>query len=63
MSAGGVEALWCIPAESEPEAMLLHNHLGGSVAASTAHANHLDLYTRNGDDFTGLEKLVRVVAI
>ncbi len=33
------------------------------LIAATAHANHLDLYTRNGDDFTGLEGLVRVVPI
>jgi predicted nucleic acid-binding protein len=33
------------------------------LIAATAHANGLDLYTRNGDDFTGLEKLVRVIAI
>jgi predicted nucleic acid-binding protein len=33
------------------------------LIAATAHANGLDLYTRNGDDFTGLEELVRVVAV
>jgi predicted nucleic acid-binding protein len=33
------------------------------LIAATAHANGLDLYTRNGDDFTGLEDLVRVIAI
>ncbi len=33
------------------------------LIAATAHANGLDLYTRNGDDFTGLEGLVRVIAI
>ncbi|CCG03143.1 type II toxin-antitoxin system VapC family toxin [Blastococcus saxobsidens] len=33
------------------------------LIAATAHANGLDLYTRNGDDFTGLDDLVRVVAI
>jgi predicted nucleic acid-binding protein len=33
------------------------------LIAATAHANRLDLYTRNGDDFTGLEGLVRVIAI
>jgi predicted nucleic acid-binding protein len=33
------------------------------LIAATAHSNRLDLYTRNGDDFTGLETLVRVVVI
>jgi predicted nucleic acid-binding protein len=33
------------------------------LIAATAHANSLDLYTRNGGDFAGLEGLVRVVAI
>ena len=33
------------------------------LIAAIAHANGLDLYTRNGDDFTGLEELVRVVDI
>jgi predicted nucleic acid-binding protein len=33
------------------------------LIAATAHAGHLDLYTRNGEDFTGLDGLVRVVAI
>ena len=33
------------------------------LIAATAHANGLDLYTRNGEDFAGLEDLVHVVAI
>ena len=33
------------------------------LIAATAHANNLDLYTRYGDDFAGLEDLIRVVAI
>ena len=33
------------------------------LIAATAHANQLDLYTRNADDFTGLETLVRVIAV
>jgi predicted nucleic acid-binding protein len=33
------------------------------LIAATAHANRLDLYTRNGEDFTGLEGIVRVVNI
>jgi len=33
------------------------------LIAATAHASRLDLYTRNGEDFTGLEGLVRVFSI
>ncbi|ORW86659.1 twitching motility protein PilT [Mycobacterium sp. IEC1808] len=33
------------------------------LVAATAHASRLDLYTRNGDDFAGLDGLVRVVTI
>lgn len=31
------------------------------LIAATAHANGLDLYTRNGRDFVGIEDLVRVI--
>jgi epsilon-lactone hydrolase len=34
VDAGGVEALWCIPVDSDPDRVLLHNHLGGTVVAS-----------------------------
>jgi acetyl esterase/lipase len=34
VDAGGVEALWCIPAGSGPQRVLLHNHMGGSVITS-----------------------------
>lgn len=33
------------------------------LIAATAHANNLDLYSRNADDFVGLGDLVRVVAV
>lgn len=33
------------------------------LIAATAHANGLDLYSRNAEDFAGLEQLVRVVAV
>jgi len=33
------------------------------LIAATAHANGLDLYTRNGDDFLGLADLVDVISI
>ena len=33
------------------------------LIAATAHANGLPLYTRNPDDFDGLEKLVNIVGV
>ena len=33
------------------------------LIAATAHANRLPLYTRNPDDFTGLDALVTIVAL
>src|SRR4051794_37757776 len=33
------------------------------LIAATAHANHLALYTRNPDDFSGLQDLIAIVAI
>lgn len=33
------------------------------LIAATAHANGLDLYTRNGHDFVGLEDLVNVIGV
>ena len=33
------------------------------LIAATAHANRLDLYSRNADDFSGLDELIHVVAI
>jgi acetyl esterase/lipase len=33
-NVGGVEALWCVPAGSDESAVLLHNHMGGTVVAS-----------------------------
>lgn len=33
------------------------------LIAATAHANRLDLFTRNADDFAGLGQLIRVIPI
>jgi hypothetical protein len=46
VDAGGVEALWCIPAHSDPDAVLLHNHIGGGVLTSM-HSNR-DAAARQG---------------
>jgi predicted nucleic acid-binding protein len=39
------------------------SRLADLLIAATAHANGLVLYTRNPDDFTGLDRLVQVVGI
>lgn len=33
------------------------------LVAATAHANRLDLYTRNRGDFAGLDELIRIIAV
>ncbi|MGH2717197.1 MAG: type II toxin-antitoxin system VapC family toxin [Actinomycetota bacterium] len=33
------------------------------LIAATAHANNLDLYTRNPDDFTGIAGLITIIGI
>ncbi|HTZ14652.1 MAG TPA: alpha/beta hydrolase [Mycobacterium sp.] len=33
-TVGGVEALWCVPARSDDRAVILHNHMGGTVLGS-----------------------------
>jgi hypothetical protein len=39
------------------------SRLADLLIAATAHANGLDLYTRNGRDLLGIEDLVRVIDI
>lgn len=39
------------------------SRLADLLIAATAHANGLDLYTRNARDFAGIEELVRVIDI
>ena len=39
------------------------SRLADLLIAATAHANGLDLYTRNVQDFAGLEDVVRVIEI
>ncbi len=39
------------------------SRLADLLIAATAHANGLDLYTRNGADFRGIEDLVHVINI
>lgn len=39
------------------------SRLADLLIAATAHANGVDLYTRNGADFMGLEDLINVVDI
>ncbi|CAM3121457.1 PIN domain-containing protein [Tsukamurella hominis] len=37
--------------------------LADLLVAATAHAHGLDVYTRNPDDFAGLDDLIRVVTV
>ncbi|QFS89917.1 Ribonuclease VapC5 [Mycobacterium sp. THAF192] len=39
------------------------SRFAGLIIAATAHANGLDLYSRNPDDFQGLADLIRVVTV
>ena len=39
------------------------SRLADLLIAATAHAHHLDLYSRNPVDFVGLEDHVRVIAV
>ncbi|GAC1314147.1 MAG: PIN domain-containing protein [Acidimicrobiales bacterium] len=39
------------------------NRIADPLIAATAHANRLALYTRNPDDFAGLEDLVEIITI
>ncbi len=39
------------------------NRFADLLITATAHANGLDLYTRNGDDLVGVSDLVRIVEI
>ena len=34
VDAGGVPALWCVPAGHDPDRVLLHSHAGGTVVTS-----------------------------
>lgn len=45
------------------EGRKLRSRFADLLIAATAHANGLDLYTRNGRDFAGIEELVRVIHI
>jgi len=45
------------------EGRMPRSRLADLLIAATAHANGLDLHTRNGDDFLGLADLVHVIAI
>lgn len=51
------------PACSRTRLVLTGHGFADLLIAATAHANNLDLYTRNVEDFAGLEDFVHVVAI
>lgn len=61
--AGAVRSYGLVVAAVISEGRRPRSRLADLLIAATAHANGLDLYTRNGDDFSGLDDLVRVIAL
>ena len=65
MAFGGAAARSCglVVAALVREGRQPRSGFADLLIAATAHANSLDLDTRNGDDFLGIEDLVHVIDI
>lgn len=61
--SAGVRSYGLVVAAVVREGRKPRSRFADLLIAAIAHANKLDLYTRNADDFTGLDGLVRVVPI
>lgn len=61
--AAAVRSYGLIVAAAVSEGRRPQSRFADLLIAATAHAHRLDLYTRNADDFTGLNNLVRIIAI
>jgi predicted nucleic acid-binding protein len=61
--AAAVRSYGLVVAAIIGEGRKARGRLADLLIAASAHANGLDLYTRNGDDFRGLDHVVRVVEI
>jgi hypothetical protein len=61
--AAAVRSYGLVLAAVVREARKPRSRFADLLIAATAHANGLDLYTRNARDLSGLEDLVRVVEI
>ena len=61
--AAAVRSYGLIVAAVVSEGRKPRSRLANLLIAATAHANGLDLYSRNANDFIGLEGIVRVVAV
>jgi predicted nucleic acid-binding protein len=61
--AAAARSYGLVVAASIEEGCTPRSRFADLLIAACAHANGLDLYTRNGDDFRGIEGLVTVVEI
>ena len=61
--SGAVRSYGLVVAAIVGEGRKPRSRFADLLIAATAHANGLDLYSRNADDFVGLGNLVRVVAV
>jgi predicted nucleic acid-binding protein len=60
---GAVRSYGLIVAAVVHEGRKPRSRFADLLIAATAHANSLDLYSRNAGHFSGLEDLIRVVAV
>lgn len=61
--AAAVRSFGLVVAAVVGEGRKPRKRLADLLIAATAHANQLDLYTRNAVDFAGLEDLIRVIPV
>ncbi|BBZ09153.1 hypothetical protein MDOR_33220 [Mycolicibacterium doricum] len=61
--SGAVRSFGLVVAAVVHEGRNPRSRLADLLIAATAHANRLDLYSRNADDFSGLDNLIRVVTV
>ena len=61
--SGAVRSFGLVVAAVVHEGRNPRSRFADLLIAATAHANRLDLYSRNADDFSGLDNLIRVVTV
>lgn len=63
VDAGAARSFGLVVAATAAAGRTHRSRFADLLIAAIAHANKLDLYTRNPDDFVGLDDLIDVVAV